>query len=240
MRFVAPFEQQSTPLVRDVMTKAPLITAPSAIDPDDAVAIFAEHKIEKLPLVDEDGKLRGLITVKDSTRARSTRDATKDDAADCVSVPRSASSATPGERANRPARSRRGRPSSSSTPPTATAPACSTWSAASRPTRRSRGRRHRVGRPPRARAPRRSSTRASTPSRSASDRLDLHHARRRGVSGSRRSPPCVRGLPRAREAGACGHRRRRAAVLGRHREGPRAGADTVMLARSSPAPTSPR
>jgi IMP dehydrogenase len=77
MRFVAPFEQQTT-LVRDVMTKVPLITAPVGIDPDDAVAIFAEHKIEKLPLVDADGKLKGLITVKDFDKSEQYPDATKD------------------------------------------------------------------------------------------------------------------------------------------------------------------
>src|SRR5664279_2984699 len=43
MRFVSPFEK-STTLVRDVMTKAPLITAAEGIDPDDAIAIFAQHK----------------------------------------------------------------------------------------------------------------------------------------------------------------------------------------------------
>ncbi|MFS0728501.1 IMP dehydrogenase [Curtobacterium sp. 1P10AnD] len=79
MRFVAPFEHQTT-LVRDVMTKAPLITAPVGIDPDDAVAIFAEHKIEKLPLVDEAGRLKGLITVKDFDKSEKYPDATKDDA----------------------------------------------------------------------------------------------------------------------------------------------------------------
>ena len=79
MRFVSPFEK-STTLVRDVMTKAPLITAPEGIDPDDAVAIFAQHKIEKLPLVDEAGRLRGLITVKDFVKTEKYPDATKDDA----------------------------------------------------------------------------------------------------------------------------------------------------------------
>ncbi|HWU59269.1 MAG TPA: IMP dehydrogenase, partial [Microbacteriaceae bacterium] len=64
MRFVSEFEK-STTLVRDVMTRTPLITAPVGIDPDGAVAIFAQHKIEKLPLVDGSGILKGLITVKD-------------------------------------------------------------------------------------------------------------------------------------------------------------------------------
>ena len=79
MRFVSPFEK-STTYVRDVMTKAPLITAPEGIDPDDAVAIFAQHKIEKLPLVDAEGRLRGLITVKDFDKSEQYPNATKDDA----------------------------------------------------------------------------------------------------------------------------------------------------------------
>ncbi|MGN6199815.1 IMP dehydrogenase [Humibacter sp.] len=77
MRFVSPFEKAST-LVRDVMTKMPLITAPVGIDPDSAIAIFAQHKIEKLPLVDADGKLRGLITVKDFDKSEKYPNATKD------------------------------------------------------------------------------------------------------------------------------------------------------------------
>ncbi len=77
MRFVSPFERATT-LVRDVMTKTPLITAPEGIDPDAAVAIFAEHKIEKLPLVDGEGRLRGLITVKDFDKTEQYPDATKD------------------------------------------------------------------------------------------------------------------------------------------------------------------
>ncbi|HEY4225133.1 MAG TPA: IMP dehydrogenase [Pseudolysinimonas sp.] len=79
MRFVSPFEKATT-LVRDVMTKMPLITAPEGIDPDAAVAIFAQHKIEKLPLVDPHGRLRGLITVKDFEKTEKYPFATKDDA----------------------------------------------------------------------------------------------------------------------------------------------------------------
>jgi len=78
MRFVSPFEKDTT-LVRDVMTKMPLITAPTGIDPDGAIAIFAQHKIEKLPLVDSDGRLTGLITVKDFDKTEQYPYATKDD-----------------------------------------------------------------------------------------------------------------------------------------------------------------
>jgi IMP dehydrogenase len=77
MRFVSPFEK-STTLVRDVMTKAPLITAAEGVDPDVAVAIFAQHKIEKLPLVDAAGRLTGLITVKDFEKTEKYPNATKD------------------------------------------------------------------------------------------------------------------------------------------------------------------
>lgn len=77
MRFVSPFEKSST-LVRDVMTRQPLITAQVGIDPDSAVAIFAQHKIEKLPLIDGSGKLRGLITVKDFDKSEKYPNATKD------------------------------------------------------------------------------------------------------------------------------------------------------------------
>lgn len=78
MRFVSPFEK-STTLVRDVMTRMPLITAPEGIDPDEAIAIFAQHKIEKLPLVDASGRLRGLITVKDFDKSEQYPQATKDE-----------------------------------------------------------------------------------------------------------------------------------------------------------------
>ncbi|MDM4761435.1 IMP dehydrogenase [Galbitalea sp. SE-J8] len=78
MRFVSPFEK-STTLVRDVMTSDGLITAPEGIDPDAAVAIFAQHKVEKLPLVDAAGRLTGLITVKDFEKTEKYPNATKDD-----------------------------------------------------------------------------------------------------------------------------------------------------------------
>ena len=77
MRFVSPFEK-STTLVRDVMTKAPLITAPVGVDPNVAMALLAQHKIEKLPLVDDAGRLTGLITVKDFDKSEKYPNATKD------------------------------------------------------------------------------------------------------------------------------------------------------------------
>jgi IMP dehydrogenase len=72
------FERDYTRLVRDVMTRMPLVTAPVGISGPDAMAILAKHKIEKLPLVDDDGKLRGLITVKDFAKSEEYPHATKD------------------------------------------------------------------------------------------------------------------------------------------------------------------
>lgn len=51
--------------VTDFMTADGLVTAPVGTSVDDAVAVLHEHRIEKLPLVDDDGLLQGLITVKD-------------------------------------------------------------------------------------------------------------------------------------------------------------------------------
>jgi IMP dehydrogenase/GMP reductase len=72
------FERDHSRLVRDVMTPMPLHTAPVGISPADAMAILAREKVEKLPLVDADGKLRGLITVKDFAKSEEYPHATKD------------------------------------------------------------------------------------------------------------------------------------------------------------------
>lgn len=79
MRFVLEV-QRTTTLVKDVMTPMPLITAPVGINPDEAMALLAQHRIEKLPLVDADGKLRGLITVKDFDKSEKYPLASKDGA----------------------------------------------------------------------------------------------------------------------------------------------------------------
>jgi len=67
-----------TRLVRDVMTPMPLVTAPVGIARDDAAALLARHKIEKLPLVDDAGVLQGLITVKDFVKSEQYPNSTKD------------------------------------------------------------------------------------------------------------------------------------------------------------------
>lgn len=55
--------------IKEVMTKENLITAPQGTTLDQAKAILMKHKIEKLPLVDEAGHLKGLITIKDIEKA---------------------------------------------------------------------------------------------------------------------------------------------------------------------------
>lgn len=79
MRFIEP-KDRSQVRVSDAMTPMPLITAPAGISRDAAQAIFSKHKIEKLPLVDVDGRLTGLITVKDFDKEEQYPLATKDDA----------------------------------------------------------------------------------------------------------------------------------------------------------------
>jgi IMP dehydrogenase len=65
--------------VAEVMRKPPLVTAPVGTDLEAAKAILWEHRIEKLPIVDDDGRLRGLITIKDITKAIEFPHATIDD-----------------------------------------------------------------------------------------------------------------------------------------------------------------
>jgi IMP dehydrogenase len=72
------FETDQNRLVRDVMTPMPLVTAPVGVDPDTALDLLRRHKIEKLPLVDAGGRLRGLITVKDFVKRDQYPQATKD------------------------------------------------------------------------------------------------------------------------------------------------------------------
>lgn len=64
--------------VRDVMTAMPLVTALTGATADEAAALLSAHKIEKLPLVDDDGRLTGLITVKDFVTSARYPQATKD------------------------------------------------------------------------------------------------------------------------------------------------------------------
>ena len=64
--------------VTEFMTSTGLVTATEGTSLDDARAILQEHRIEKLPLVDSAGKLRGLITVKDIMKRQEFPNATRD------------------------------------------------------------------------------------------------------------------------------------------------------------------
>jgi IMP dehydrogenase len=77
LRFV-PVAEWATTKVDEVMTPMPLITAPVGISHADATKILRQHKRERLPLVDADGRLRGLITVKDFVKSEQYPHASKD------------------------------------------------------------------------------------------------------------------------------------------------------------------
>ncbi|GAA5346745.1 inosine-5'-monophosphate dehydrogenase [Planifilum fimeticola] len=74
MRFIRDY---STP-ISEVMTKENLVTAPVGTTLKEAEEILQKYKIEKLPLVDEQGVLKGLITIKDIEKATLFPDAAKD------------------------------------------------------------------------------------------------------------------------------------------------------------------
>lgn len=64
--------------VHEVMTKPPLITGTAGMSREDATDLLRAHKVERLPLVDEDGRLTGLITVKDFVKSEQFPNASKD------------------------------------------------------------------------------------------------------------------------------------------------------------------
>ncbi|MFE3072092.1 IMP dehydrogenase [Streptomyces sp. NPDC059247] len=72
------FESDRARQVREVMTPMPLVTGKVGISGVDAMELLRRHKIEKLPLVDETGLLKGLITVKDFVKAEKYPNAAKD------------------------------------------------------------------------------------------------------------------------------------------------------------------
>src|SRR3954463_3982376 len=72
------FERNLDRPLREAMTSKNLVTAPVGTTLDEAEAILGKHRIEKLPVVDEKGTLRGLITVKDIHKRRDFPDANKD------------------------------------------------------------------------------------------------------------------------------------------------------------------
>lgn len=72
------FEIDQSRRVADVMTTSPLIVAQEGVTADAALGLLRRHKIEKLPIVDGEGRLKGLITVKDFAKTDQYPDATKD------------------------------------------------------------------------------------------------------------------------------------------------------------------
>ena len=64
------FETDYSRRIKEVMTNTGLITAPEGTTLDEAKDILRRHKIEKLPIVDKDYRLKGLITIKDIEKAR--------------------------------------------------------------------------------------------------------------------------------------------------------------------------
>ncbi|MEA2017409.1 MAG: IMP dehydrogenase [Campylobacterota bacterium] len=74
MRFIKDFSQ----LAGDVMTKMPLITGEKGTTLEEASEVMRQNKIEKLPIVNKDGTLRGLITIKDINKLIEYPNAAKD------------------------------------------------------------------------------------------------------------------------------------------------------------------
>lgn len=74
MRFITDMSAK----VEEVMTKAPLVTAKVGTTLDEAAQILQKHKIEKLPIVNDEGKLTGLVTIKDIEKREQFPNANKD------------------------------------------------------------------------------------------------------------------------------------------------------------------
>ena len=72
------FETNYDKKINEVMTKSPLITAKEGTTLEEALEILKKHKIEKLPLVDDENNLKGLITIKDIEKAKAYPNAAKD------------------------------------------------------------------------------------------------------------------------------------------------------------------
>ncbi|MGM9842588.1 MAG: IMP dehydrogenase [Muribaculaceae bacterium] len=72
------FERDMNRAIDEVMTKENLITTNQSTDLEQAAQILQQHKIEKLPVIDNDGKLVGLVTYKDITKAKDKPNACKD------------------------------------------------------------------------------------------------------------------------------------------------------------------
>lgn len=78
LRFMTEYDYSQP--ISNVMTKEQLITAPVGTKLSDAQEILRQHKIEKLPLVDDDGYLKGLITIKDIEKSNQYPNSARDEA----------------------------------------------------------------------------------------------------------------------------------------------------------------
>ncbi|HIP98216.1 MAG TPA: IMP dehydrogenase [Aquifex aeolicus] len=78
IRYIAPTNYDK-PVKLFMTSKEKLVTAHPGITLDEAREIFARYKVEKLPIVDEEGKLRGLITIKDLEKKEKYPNAAKDE-----------------------------------------------------------------------------------------------------------------------------------------------------------------
>lgn len=78
LRFMTEYDYSQP--ISNVMTKEKLITAPVGTKLSDAQEILRQHKIEKLPLVDDDGYLKGLITIKDIEKSNQYPNSARDEA----------------------------------------------------------------------------------------------------------------------------------------------------------------
>ena len=204
LRFT-PVAEWATTKVDEVMTPMPLVTAPVGISRDDATALLRQHKRERLPIVDPEGRLAGLITVKDFVKSEQFPHASKDDHGRLLVAAAVGYFGDAWQRASTPGRGRGGRPGARRRqrprpaharhdPPDQVRPGD--------PARAGAGRQHRHprGRPgPRRRRRRRGQGRRRT-------RLDLHHPcrRRRRRPAGHRDPRGGPGGPPGRRPGRRG------------------------------------
>ena len=207
------FERSLDRPVRDAMTSSGLITAPVGTTLDEAERILGEHRIEKLPVVDATGTLKGLVTVKDIHKRRQYPNANKDHHGRLRVAAAIGASRRDMDRAKALDRCRR------RCPRHRYGARSQRWRVAGNrhrargiPGYPARGRQRRVAR---GRAGARGARRRRSESRRRA-RLDLHHPRRDRRRRSATDRDLRRGRWRRRHSG---HRRWRDQVLGRHREG---------------------
>ena len=103
------FEENLDQPIRNVMTSENLVTAPVGTTLEEAKRILHQHQIEKLPLVDDEFHLKGLITIKDIEKASKYPNAAKDEKGRLRVAAAVGTGPDTFEASGRPGRSRRGR-----------------------------------------------------------------------------------------------------------------------------------